>query len=325
MLPSTLESSVYAANEVAARLRVDTRTGLSWSEANYRTKIVGHNELNAKEEDPTWKKYAQQFQNPLILLLLGENCFRFLFFVKLLKLLTKIMLVGSAVVSIFMRQYDDAVSITIAIIIVVTVAFIQEYRSEKSLEELKKLVPPECRCLREGRIESFLARELVPGDIVHLNVGDRVPADCRLYETIDLSIDESSFTGETEPAKKTSDIVYNNGNSKDHTKMKNIAFMGTLVRCGNGKGIVVSTGERSEFGEVFKMMQAEEAPKTPLQKSMDILGAQLSFYSFCIIGIIMFLGWIQSRAVVEMFTIGVSLAVAAIPEGLPIVSCISLK
>ncbi|XP_037042305.1 calcium-transporting ATPase type 2C member 1 isoform X1 [Bradysia coprophila] len=301
MLPSTLESSVYAANEVAARLRVDTRTGLTWSEANYRTKIVGHNELNVKEDDPTWKKYAQQFQNPLILLLLG-----------------------SAVVSIFMKQYDDAVSITIAIIIVVTVAFIQEYRSEKSLEELKKLVPPECRCLREGRIESFLARELVPGDIVHLNVGDRVPADCRLYETIDLSIDESSFTGETEPAKKTADIVFNTGNSKDHTKMKNIAFMGTLVRCGNGKGIVVSTGERSEFGEVFKMMQAEEAPKTPLQKSMDILGAQLSFYSFCIIGIIMFLGWIQSRALVEMFTIGVSLAVAAIPEGLPIVVTVTL-
>lgn len=195
-----------------------------------------------------------------------------------------------------------------------------------------------CHCSwRESRVESFLARELVPGDIVLLNVGDRVPADCRLFETIDLSIDESSFTGETEPANKTSDIMFNpaisnntngangaNGATKDHTKMRNIAFMGTLVRCGHGKGIVVSTGERSEFGEVFKMMQAEEAPKTPLQKSMDILGAQLSFYSFCIIGIIMFLGWLQSRALVEMFTIGVSLAVAAIPEGLPIVVTVTL-
>lgn len=283
-------------------------------------------------------------------------------------------LLGSALVSICMKQFDDAASITIAIIIVVTVAFIQEYRSEKSLEELKKLVPPECRwwvessnfaiwigysllrCAlfffesdvfswRESRVESFLARELVPGDIVLLNVGDRVPADCRLFETIDLSIDESSFTGETEPAMKTSDIMFNaaisnnnlavggggagaagnnGGTTKDHTKMRNIAFMGTLVRCGSGKGIVVSTGERSEFGEVFKMMQAEEAPKTPLQKSMDILGAQLSFYSFCIIGIIMFLGWLQHRAVVEMFTIGVSLAVAAIPEGLPIVVTVTL-
>lgn len=189
--------------------------------------------------------------------------------------------------------------------------------------------------LREGRVETFLARELVPGDMVFLNVGDRVPADCRLLEAIDLSIDESSFTGETEPANKTADVMLNNANiggnnvngnnqTKNHTNMRNVAFMGTLVRCGNGKGIVVSTGERSEFGEVFKMMQAEEAPKTPLQKSMDILGAQLSFYSFCIIGIIMFLGWLQDRGAVEMFTIGVSLAVAAIPEGLPIVVTVTL-
>lgn len=301
MLLTTEESSAYSANEVAGRLQVDLRTGLRWSEAKYRSKIVGLNELNVIEDDPTWKKYIEQFRNPLILLLLG-----------------------SAAVSIIMKQFDDAVSITVAILIVVTVAFIQEYRSEKSLEELKKLVPPECHCLREGRLETFLARELVPGDIVYLNVGDRVPADCRLFEAIDLSIDESSFTGETEPSRKNTDVLFNQGNLKDHTNMKNIAFMGTLVRCGNGKGIVVSTGERSEFGEVFKMMQAEESPKTPLQKSMDILGAQLSFYSFLIIGVIMLLGWLQGKQLGEMFNIGVSLAVAAIPEGLPIVVTVTL-
>jgi P-type Ca2+ transporter type 2C len=188
----------------------------------------------------------------------------------------------------------------------------------------------------------------VPGDIIFLNVGDRVPADLRLFETIDLCIDESSFTGETEPARKTTEVLINvPGTGKNHSTMRNIAFMGTLVRCGSGKGIVVSTGEQSEFGEVFKMMQAEEAPKTPLQKSMDILGAQLSFYSFCIIGIIMLLGWLQGKALVEMFTISVSLAVAgkiyhttakvvidhkmffflsfiAIPEGLPIVVTVTL-
>uniref|UniRef100_A0A1Q3F825 Calcium-transporting ATPase n=3 Tax=Culex tarsalis TaxID=7177 RepID=A0A1Q3F825_CULTA len=301
MLLSTAEASTYSAQEVAARLRVDVRTGLRWAEANSRSKIVGYNELNALDEEPTWMKYVEQFKNPLILLLLG-----------------------SAVVSACMRQFDDAISITIAIIIVVTVAFIQEYRSEKSLEELKKLVPPECHCLREGRLETFLARNLVPGDIVYLNVGDRVPADIRVFEAYDLSIDESSFTGETEPARKSMEVVLNANNSKNHTGMKNIAFMGTLVRCGNGKGIVVSTAEKSEFGEVFKMMQAEEAPKTPLQKSMDILGAQLSFYSFCIIGAIMLLGWIQAKPLVEMFTISVSLAVAAIPEGLPIVVTVTL-
>lgn len=295
---TTSDAASLGADEVSARLHVDVRTGLWWQEADHRRQLVGFNEFSVKEEEPTWKKYLEQFKNPLILLLLG-----------------------SAFVSICMKQFDDAVSITVAIIIVVTVAFVQEYRSEKSLEELNKLVPPTCHCLREGRVETFLARNLVPGDIVYLNIGDRVPADIRIFEAIDLAIDESSFTGETEPAQKsTAPILKGNG----LTSKRNIAFMGTLVRCGNGKGIVVNTGEKSEFGKVFSMMQAEEAPKTPLQRSMDILGTQLSFYSFCIIGIIMLLGWIQGKAILEMFTISVSLAVAAIPEGLPIVVTVTL-
>uniref|UniRef100_A0A673L131 Calcium-transporting ATPase n=1 Tax=Sinocyclocheilus rhinocerous TaxID=307959 RepID=A0A673L131_9TELE len=243
---------------------------------------------------------ALQFKDPLILLLLA-----------------------SAVISVLMRQFDDAVSITVAIIIVVTVAFVQEYRSEKSLEELGKLVPPECHCVREGRLEHLLARELVPGDTVCLSVGERVPADLRLFEAMDLSVDESSLTGETTPCTKTSapQPAATNG---DITSRSNIAFMGTLVRCGKAKGIVIGTGENSEFGEVFKMMQAEEAPKTPLQKSMDLLGKQLSLYSFGIIGVIMMVGWLQGKYILDMFTIGVSLAVAAIPEGLPIVVTVTL-
>uniref|UniRef100_A0A8C2GQ64 Calcium-transporting ATPase n=1 Tax=Cyprinus carpio TaxID=7962 RepID=A0A8C2GQ64_CYPCA len=243
---------------------------------------------------------ALQFKDPLILLLLA-----------------------SAVISVLMRQFDDAVSITVAIIIVVTVAFVQEYRSEKSLEELGKLVPPECHCVREGHLEHLLARELVPGDTVCLSVGERVPADLRLFEAMDLSVDESSLTGETTPCTKTSapQPAATNG---DITSRSNIAFMGTLVRCGKAKGIVIGTGENSEFGEVFKMMQAEEAPKTPLQKSMDLLGKQLSLYSFGIIGVIMMVGWLQGKYILDMFTIGVSLAVAAIPEGLPIVVTVTL-
>lgn len=295
---SAVESSILSWEAVAERLQVDVRRGLSWREANDRMNFVGPNEFQVKEEDPLWKKYIEQFQNPLILLLLG-----------------------SAVVSVCMRQFDDAISIAVAIMIVVTVAFVQEYRSEKSLEELNKLVPPTCNCLREGSVEHFLARNLVPGDIIHLNVGDRVPADLRLYESTDLSIDESSFTGETEPAIKS---VLPNKTSAGRVNKDNIAFMGTLVRCGNAKGIVVSTGERSEFGDMFRMMQAEESPKTPLQKSMDTLGTHLSMYSFCIIGFIMIAGWLQGKAIQEMFTIGVSLAVAAIPEGLPIVVTVTL-
>nr|KAG5712236.1 hypothetical protein BaRGS_014586 [Batillaria attramentaria] len=256
--------------------------------------------LSGMVVDSNQKISRRSFNNPLILLLLA-----------------------SAVVSIFMRQFDDAISITVAITIVVTVAFIQEYRSEKSLEALTKLVPPMCHCLRSGAVETFVAEELVPGDVIILNIGDRVPADIRLFEAIELAIDESSFTGETKPVRKSADVQQAQL-SNGLTERKNVAFMGTLVRCGRGKGIVIGTGHDSQFGEIFKMMQGEESPKTPLQKSMDTLGKQLSFYSFCIIGLIMLLGWVQGRSILDMFTIGVSLAVAAIPEGLPIVVTVTL-
>ncbi|GFT12919.1 calcium-transporting ATPase type 2C member 1 [Nephila pilipes] len=294
----TDEACRWTYDEVATLLNTNIHSGLSWQEANRRLSLYGFNEFEVTQEEPLWKKYIEQFKNPLIVLLLA-----------------------SALVSICMQQFDDAFSITAAIVIVVTVAFVQEYRSEKSLEELNKLVPPTCTCLREGHQESFLAKNLVPGDIVLLSIGDRVPADLRLFEATDLSIDESSFTGETEPSSKvTKPLEKTNGIPSRH----NIAFMGTLVRCGVGKGIVISTAENSEFGDIFKMMQAEEAPKTPLQISMDTLGKQLSFYSFAIIGLIMLVGWFQGRPLMEMFNIGVSLAVAAIPEGLPIVVTVTL-
>ncbi|KAL1505606.1 hypothetical protein ABEB36_005134 [Hypothenemus hampei] len=293
------EASSLTYEEVAQRLEVDVRRGLTSQDAIKRRQISGYNEFAVTVEDPPWKKYLEQFKNPLILLLLA-----------------------SAVVSGAMQQLDDAISITCAIIIVVTVAFVQEYRSEKSLQVLTKLVPPACHCLREGTPDTFLARELVPGDIVLLNVGDRVPADLRLFEAVDLLIDESSFTGETEPSRKNTDSVLRPNGA--HSSNTNIAFMGTLVRAGNGKGIVVSTGTNSEFGSVFKMMQEEKAPKTPLQKSMDSLGAQLSLYSFAIIAVILLIGWWQGKLLLEMFQIGVSLAVAAIPEGLPIVVTVTL-
>ncbi|XP_050794306.1 calcium-transporting ATPase type 2C member 1 isoform X3 [Gopherus flavomarginatus] len=302
MIPvlTSKKASELPVSEVASILQADLQNGLKNCEVCHRRTFHGWNEFDISEDEPLWKKYISQFKNPLIMLLLA-----------------------SAVISIVMHQFDDAVSITVAILIVVTVAFVQEYRSEKSLEELSKLVPPECHCVREGRVEHTLARDLVPGDTVCLSVGDKVPADLRLFEAVDLSIDESSLTGETAPCSKST-APQPTASNGDLTSRSNIAFMGTLVRCGKAKGIVIGTGENSEFGEVFKMMQAEEAPKTPLQKSMDLLGKQLSLYSFGIIGIIMLVGWLQGKHILDMFTIGVSLAVAAIPEGLPIVVTVTL-
>ncbi|XP_063054709.1 calcium-transporting ATPase type 2C member 1 isoform X2 [Engraulis encrasicolus] len=293
-------ASELPVNEVVCTLQADLQFGLTHEEVSRRRAYHGWNEFDISEDEPLWKKYISQFKDPLIMLLLA-----------------------SAVISVLMRQFDDAVSITVAIIIVVTVAFVQEYRSEKSLEELGKLVPPECHCVREGHLEHLLARELVPGDTVCLSTGERVPADLRLFEATDLSVDESSLTGETTPCSKST-APQPTATNGDITSRSNVAFMGTLVRCGKAKGIVIGTGENSEFGEVFKMMQAEEAPKTPLQKSMDLLGKQLSLYSFGIIGVIMLVGWLQGKHIMDMFTIGVSLAVAAIPEGLPIVVTVTL-
>ncbi|XP_054308640.2 calcium-transporting ATPase type 2C member 2 isoform X1 [Pongo pygmaeus] len=284
--------------DLAKAFCVDLHTGLSEFSVTQRRLAHGWNEFVADNSEPVWKKYLDQFKNPLILLLLG-----------------------SALVSVLTKEYEDAISIATAVLIVVTVAFIQEYRSEKSLEELTKLVPPECNCLREGKLQHLLARELVPGDVVSLSIGDRIPADIRLTEVTDLLVDESSFTGEAEPCSKTDSPLTGGG---DLTTLSNIVFMGTLVQYGRGQGVVIGTGESSQFGEVFKMMQAEETPKTPLQKSMDRLGKQLTLFSFGIIGLIMLIGWLQGKQLLSMFTIGVSLAVAAIPEGLPIVVMVTL-
>ncbi|XP_074070116.1 calcium-transporting ATPase type 2C member 2 [Macrotis lagotis] len=290
------EASKCHKEDLAKVLYVDLQSGLSEFSVTQRRLIHGWNEFVADNTEPVWKKYLDQFKNPLILLLLG-----------------------SALVSVITKEYEDAVSITMAVLIVVTVAFIQEYRSEKSLEELSKLVPPECNCsFKSGFL--YMYSYLILRVIVIL--ASTQESDLYLEITVtELLVDESSFTGEAEPCIKTDGPLSGGG---DLTSLNNIVFMGTLVQYGKGRGVVIGTGEKSQFGEVFKMMQAEETPKTPLQKSMDKLGKQLTLFSFGIIGLIMLIGWLQGKQILSMFTIGVSLAVAAIPEGLPIVVMVTL-
>eukprot|EP00093_Oithona_nana_P013027 13027.XXX_519129_522590_1 [CDS] Oithona nana genome sequencing. len=295
-------AAVTEVNEVISVLGVHPDKGLSSLDASRRRNFHGFNEVTGNEAEPIWKKYLDQFNNPFILLLLA-----------------------SALISILMKQFDDAVSITVAIVIVVTVGFVQEYRSEKTLERMGALLPPTCRVLREGHVNHILARYLVPGDVVSLEIGDRVPADVRLIKVNELSVDESSFTGEPVSKDKIVSSVKSHGHQKLHiSDMSNVAFQGTLVTNGNGQGIVISTGENSQFGELFRMMREEETPRTPLQKSMDTLGKQLSIYSIGVIFMIMAIGCWQGREVMVMFNVGVSLAVAAIPEGLPIVVTVTL-
>jgi Ca2+-transporting ATPase len=225
-----------------------------------------------------------------------------------------------------MGNTEDSISITMAILIVVTVGFVQEYRSEQSLEALNKLVPPTAHLTRGPTTSTVLASNLVPGDLVHFSVGDRIPADLRLTEAVGLSIDESNLTGEPEPVHKEIAPVTRAGpgGPVPVTQRTSVAYMGTLVCAGNGSGIVIATGHETEFGTVFSMMSEISKPKTPLQISMDKLGQELSFLSFGVIGIICLIGIVQGRGWLEMFTISVSLAVAAIPEGLPIIVTVTL-
>lgn len=286
-----------------------------------------------------------------------------------------------------MGNLDDAVSITLAVTIVVTVGFVQEYRSEKSLEALSKLVPHYAHSIRGSPVPKFRsdrsgpaqetsndiemsamddrstsaasalgraavtipASKLVIGDLIIFNTGDRIPADIRITAAVDLSIDESNLTGENEPVRKQTEAL-NRGlkppSISDPTpslstvcaspatgtvgadvrlnEQTNIAFMGTLVREGHGSGLVIGTGAGTEFGAISASLQGIESPRTPLQLSMDRLGQELSYMSFVVISLIVIVGIWQGRQLLDMFTIGVSLAVAAIPEGLPIIVTVTL-
>ena len=276
------------------------------------------------------------------------------------------LLLASAAISAIMGNFSDAMSITVAVLIVVTVAFVQEYRSEKSLEALNKLVPRSAHVIRQGIANlrpgvqengepkgpgdgelavaekastTISATQLVPGDLVLFHTGDRIPADIRITRGADLSIDESNLTGENEPVDKTSDTLalpaFANGSIQPHiyarggqqlriNEQSNIAFMGTLVRSGYGQGIVIGTGGNTEFGAISASLQEIESPRTPLQLSMDRLGKELSYMSFGVIGLIMLVGLWRGMKFLELFQIGVSLAVAAIPEGLPIIVTVTL-
>ncbi|PWN51563.1 calcium-transporting P [Violaceomyces palustris] len=282
-----------------------------------RTEAGGYNEFAVKGGEEPWRKFLGQFQEPLILLLLG-----------------------SAGVSLLIGQIDDAVSITVAIVIVISVGFYQEQKSEKSLEALNKLVPHYCHLVRDGVTSTVLANELVPGDVVTFSTGDRIPADLRICQAVSLEIDESTLTGEIKPRRKHSETIPEHDsshNTHEHgsfgaessnltsiNERENVAFMGTLVKSGHGRGVVIATGQKTEFGMIFSMVDEVSERRTPLQLSMDELAKRLSIISFVIIAVICFMGIAQHRHWLEMFTIGVSLAVAAIPEGLPIVVTVTL-
>uniref|UniRef100_A0A7S4JGV8 P-type sodium-transporting ATPase4 n=1 Tax=Odontella aurita TaxID=265563 RepID=A0A7S4JGV8_9STRA len=254
---------------------------------------------------PVFHAFAGQLREPLILMLLA-----------------------SAGISVCLGNAADAVSIAVALTIVSMVAAVQEYRSEKALEKLTDLVPHTCTALRDGRIrDHFPARQLVVGDVVLLSTGDRVPADCRLVDGVELGLDESSLTGENHPVEKTGGALTVMGSGvRDPplTEQRNILFTGTLVVGGRGRALVVAVGDRTEFGKVARELGEVESRKSPLQVKIDELGKMLAGLSSAAIALLALLGWCLGRPFLETVTVAVSLAVAAIPEGLPICVTVTL-
>ncbi|ORZ35074.1 hypothetical protein BCR44DRAFT_1435029 [Catenaria anguillulae PL171] len=266
-------------DQVTTDLATDPARGLPASVAAVRLAQHGTNELAIADQDPWWHKLLEQFQNPLIYLLLG-----------------------SALVSSLVGEWDNAISITLAIVIVATVAFVQEYKSEQSLQALNTLVPHYANVIRDGQALRVNAKELVPGDICTFSTGDRISADVRLIEAFDLQLDESTLTGETKPVRKTTDpIERGHGTTLPVAERKNVCYMGTLVKNGHGTGVVVGTSKSTEFGAIFLLMHDVEVKKTPLQQRMDELGQHLSLFSSVIILIILLIGWgLQGKSLLEI-------------------------
>lgn len=233
-----------------------------------------------------------------------------------------IVLLFATVISGIIGAMADAVTIMAIVILNAILGFIQEYRAERSLEEIQKLAAPYARVLRDGKKINIPAQELLPGDIVFIEAGDRVPADLRLLESNSLEIDEASLTGESVPIAKDHEAQFSLEVSL--ADVNNMAFMGTGVTRGRGKAVVVATGMDTVMGQIARMMKAEKEEMTPLQVKLDQLGKYLIIICLLVCALVTLMGIYRGEAMLTMFLAGISLAVAAIPEGLPAIVTIVL-
>lgn len=273
--------------------------GLSTVEAKERLEKYGLNEFQDKKRKTFLQKFIDQFKDFMI-----------------------IILIAAAIISIAAGERVDAIVILAIVILNAFLSIYQEGQAEKSLESLKQMSAPEAKVIRDGKKTVVPARELVPGDIVILEAGDIIPADLRLFTSSNLKVDESSLTGESVAVEKNSEaILDNNATLGDRV---NMAYMSTIVTYGRGKGVVVGTSHDTEIGKIATMIEEIEDDLTPLQNKLDKLGKKLGILTIIICAIVFALGLIQKREVIDMLLVSVSLAVAAIPEGLPAIVTIVL-
>jgi P-type Ca2+ transporter type 2C len=287
------------ANETLAQFNTPTESGLSTQEAAIRLEQYGPNQLAEAPPTTIWQMLWEQFNNFVVILL-----------------------IVAAVISALLGDYVESGAIVAIVVLNALLGIVQERRAEKALAALQELAAPEANIIRDGHHITVQAHQLVPGDIVFLEAGNYVPADVRLIDAVNLRVDEAALTGESVPAKKDArTVLQTNIPIGDR---KNTAFMGTVVTYGRGKGIVVSTGMTTQIGLIAEMLQGVEQEQTPLQRRLDQLGKVLGWAALWVCALVFAIGWMRGTPPLEMFIIAVSLAIAAVPEGLPAVVTISL-
>ncbi len=302
MKPSPTESTpswhTLPIETVCSRLKA-TPAGLTNAEAARRLAEHGPNELQAAHRISPWALLFEQFKNVLIVILLVATA-----------------------LSAFLGHGVEAIAIAVIVLFAVLLGFVQEYRAERAIEALRQMAAPTATVLRDSEEVEVPAHELVPGDVVLLRAGDKIPADVRLIEAVNLQIEEAALTGESVPVEKHAAPLGNPALALGDRK--NMAYAGTAATYGRGRAIVVATGMNTEFGKIAQMLQTIETGKTPLQENLDKVGQALARAAFVVVAVIVALGLFRGQPFIEMLIFGIALAVAVVPEALPAVVTISL-
>ncbi len=286
-------------DEIIQILESDEAKGLTQQETEIRLEKYGLNELVDKGQKPWWKILLDQFKGMMVVIL----------FV-------------SALISVFLHEYIDAIVILAIVVINAILGYVQESKAEKALAALKKMAVPVVRVRRDGHVREIPAARLVPGDVLLLEAGNSVPADCRVLEGVNLRLQEAVLTGESTTVDKVNTVL--KGEKLPIGDRSNMLYMGTSVAYGRGTALVVETGMRTELGHIADLLQSVGQETTPLQKRLDHMGKILAVIALAIVAVVFALGVLQGNELRLMFQTAISMAVAAIPEGLTAVVTISL-
>ncbi|MBW2355199.1 MAG: HAD-IC family P-type ATPase, partial [Deltaproteobacteria bacterium] len=283
----------------ALRRLASSPEGLAAEVARERLAHYGPNALVEKRRKPVWRMLLDQFRDFMILVL-----------------------IAAAVVAGLLGEPVDTIAIVVIVLLNAVLGFVQEYRAEKAMAALKQMAAPSATVIRGGRIASIAAVELVPGDVVALEAGNVVPADLRLTEAVQLRVEEAALTGESVAVEK--DVAALGEAGLALGDRRNMAYKGTLVAYGRGRGVVTATGMGTELGKIATLLQDQDEGRTPLQKRLAVFGQKLAWAVLAVCAIVFVTGLLRGEPPLLMLLTAISLAVAAIPEALPAVITISL-